>query len=109
MPSTSDPLAEQGPALPLPDRERVLEHAAELIDAAWRSFDHPRPGQPLPDAHTRELLSRPLPAAPSDPAKSLDAAADVLDRSLIANNSGVIARGRLRLLRRAVDLSLIHI
>ncbi len=82
MPSTSDPVTEQGPALPLPDRERVLEHAAELIEAAWRSFDHPRPGQPLPDAHTRELLSRPLPAAPSDPAKSLDAAADVLDRSL---------------------------
>jgi aromatic-L-amino-acid/L-tryptophan decarboxylase len=82
VPSTSDPVTEQGPALPLPDRERVLEHAAELIDAAWRSFDHPRPGQPLPDAHTRELLSRPLPAAPSDAARSLDAAADVLDRSL---------------------------
>jgi aromatic-L-amino-acid/L-tryptophan decarboxylase len=82
VPSTSDPVTEQGPALPLPDRERVLEHAAELIDLAWRSFDHPRPGQPLPDAHTRELLSRPLPAAPSDPAQSLDAAADVLDRSL---------------------------
>ena len=28
---------------------------------------------------------------------------DVLDRSLIANNSGVISRGRLRLLRRAID------
>src|SRR5882672_4023446 len=28
---------------------------------------------------------------------------DILDRSLIANNSGVIARGRLRLLRRAFD------
>eukprot|EP01041_Mallomonas_annulata_P019625 gene19625-39044_t len=28
---------------------------------------------------------------------------DVLDRSLISNNSKVIARGRLRALRRAVD------
>ena len=58
------------------------EHAAELIAEAWRSFDHPRPGQPLPDEHTHQLLSRPLPGAPSDPGKSLDAAAYVLDRSL---------------------------
>ncbi len=72
----------EGPALPLPDRDGALEHAAELIGAAWRSFDHPRPGQPLPDKHTRELLSRVLPATPSDPNESLDAAADVLDRSL---------------------------
>jgi len=80
--STTDETATEGPALPLPDREHVLEHAAELIDAAWRSFDHPRPGQPLPDERTRELLSRPLPTAPSDADQALDAAADVLDRSL---------------------------
>ena len=34
---------------------------------------------------------------------------DVLHRSLIANNSGVIARGRLRLLRRAVDCFGFHL
>lgn len=34
---------------------------------------------------------------------------DVLDRSLIANNSAVIARGRLRLLRRAVDCFGFHL
>ena len=34
---------------------------------------------------------------------------DVLNRSLIANNSGVIARGRLRLLRRAVDCFGFHL
>ena len=72
----------EGPALPLPDRDGALEHAAELIGAAWRSFDHPRPGQPLPNEHTRELLSRPLPTTPADANESLDAAADVLDRSL---------------------------
>ena len=72
----------EGPALPLPDRDSALEHAAELIGAAWRSFDHPRPGQPLPDASTHELLSRPLPTKPSNPNQALDAAADVLDRSL---------------------------
>jgi phosphoenolpyruvate carboxylase len=34
---------------------------------------------------------------------------DILDRSLIANNSKVIARGRLRLLRRAVDCFGFHL
>jgi phosphoenolpyruvate carboxylase len=34
---------------------------------------------------------------------------DILDRSLISNNSGVIARGRLRLLRRALDCFGIHL
>jgi phosphoenolpyruvate carboxylase len=34
---------------------------------------------------------------------------DVLDRSLVANNSRVIARGRLRLLRRAVDCFGFHL
>ena len=82
MASTTDQSKTEGPALPLPDREHVLEHAAELIADAWRSFDHPRPGQPLPNARTRELLSRPLPKAPTDPNSALDAAADVLDRSL---------------------------
>lgn len=41
--------------------------------------------------------------------KELKADLDVLDRSLIANNSGVIARGRLRLLRRAVDCFGFHL
>jgi phosphoenolpyruvate carboxylase len=34
---------------------------------------------------------------------------DILNRSLIANNSGVIARGRLRLLRRAFDCFGFHL
>ena len=82
MTSTTDPTTAEGPALPLADREHVLEHAAELIADAWHSFDQPRPGQPLPDEHTRQLLSRPLPAGPKDATEALDAAADVLDRSL---------------------------
>lgn len=41
--------------------------------------------------------------------KEFKADLDVLDRSLIANNSGVIARGRLRLLRRAVDCFGFHL
>ena len=41
--------------------------------------------------------------------KEFKADLDVLDRSLIANHSGVISRGRLRLLRRAVDCFGFHL
>src|SRR6201997_3880604 len=71
-----------GPALPLADREDVLEHAAELILASWQSFDRARPNQPLPSERHVTLLSGPLPRAGSDPTAALDAAADVLDVSL---------------------------
>jgi len=42
-------------------------------------------------------------------AKEFKADLDILDRSLIANNSRVIARGRLRRLRRAVDCFGFHL
>jgi len=48
-------------------------------------------------------------AAPYASANELKADLDILHRSLIANNSGVIARGRLRLLRRAVDCFGFHL
>jgi phosphoenolpyruvate carboxylase len=48
-------------------------------------------------------------ADPYESVKEFKADLDVLDRSLIANNSGVIARGRLRLLRRAVDCFGFHL
>jgi phosphoenolpyruvate carboxylase len=48
-------------------------------------------------------------AAPYESVTEFKADLDVLDRSLIANNSGVIARGRLRLLRRAVDCFGFHL
>jgi phosphoenolpyruvate carboxylase len=48
-------------------------------------------------------------AAPYANVGEFKADLDVLDRSLIANNSGVIARGRLRLLRRAVDCFGFHL
>lgn len=69
-------------SLPLPDRTAVLEHAAGLMLRTWEGFDHPRAGQPTVQPRHRELLSRPLPAAPSDARAALDAAADVLDVSL---------------------------
>jgi phosphoenolpyruvate carboxylase len=48
-------------------------------------------------------------AAPYASVAEFRADLDVLDRSLISNNSGVIARGRLRLLRRAVDCFGFHL
>src|SRR5436190_2403361 len=57
-----------------------------------------------------ETTRRPVGAgAPYESVKEFKADLDVLDRSLIANNSGVIARGRLRLLRRAVDCFGFHL
>ena len=48
-------------------------------------------------------------AAPYANTKEFKADLDILHRSLIANNSSVIARGRLRLLRRAVDCFGFHL
>jgi phosphoenolpyruvate carboxylase len=48
-------------------------------------------------------------AAPYSSAKEFKAELDILDRSLIANNSRVIARGRLRSLRRAADCFGFHL
>jgi phosphoenolpyruvate carboxylase len=57
-----------------------------------------------------EITRRPVgEAAPYASVKEFKTDLDVLDRSLIANNSGVIARGRLRLLRRAVDCFGFHL
>ncbi len=48
-------------------------------------------------------------AAPYASVSEFKADLDILDRSLIANNSRVIARGRLRKLRRAVDCFGFHL
>ncbi|WP_454630348.1 phosphoenolpyruvate carboxylase [Bradyrhizobium cenepequi] len=57
-----------------------------------------------------EITRRPVgKAEPYTNVSEFKADLDVLDRSLIANNSAVIARGRLRLLRRAVDCFGFHL
>src|SRR5215472_3569685 len=57
-----------------------------------------------------EVVRRPVGKAdPYTTVKELQADLDVLDRSLISNNARVIARGRLRLLRRAVDCFGFHL
>ena len=69
-------------SLALPGRSDVLEHASGLILSAWQSFDHARPGQPLPTERHHRLLSENMPEAGSDPRAALDSAVDVLDVSL---------------------------
>ena len=57
-----------------------------------------------------EITRRPVgKAEPYSSVNEFKADLDVLDRSLIANNSAVIARGRLRHLRRAVDCFGFHL
>ncbi|RXT49873.1 phosphoenolpyruvate carboxylase [Bradyrhizobium betae] len=57
-----------------------------------------------------EITRRPVgKAAPYENVRELQADLDVLHRSLISNNARVIARGRLRLLRRAVDCFGFHL
>ncbi|HEY2249327.1 MAG TPA: phosphoenolpyruvate carboxylase [Bradyrhizobium sp.] len=57
-----------------------------------------------------QVVRRPVgEVAPYDSVAEFQADLDVLDRSLIANNARVIARGRLRLLRRAVDCFGFHL
>lgn len=48
-------------------------------------------------------------AAPYQDSRDFRGDLDVLDRSLIANQAGIIARGRLRQLRRAVDCFRFHL
>lgn len=57
-----------------------------------------------------EITRRPVgKGAPYESVRELQADLDVLHRSLISNNAHVIARGRLRLLRRAVDCFGFHL
>jgi aromatic-L-amino-acid decarboxylase len=63
-------------------RGEVLAHASRIVERAWRSFDHYRPGQPEVDDELRELFRRALPAAGSPALDALDAAAAALDASL---------------------------
>ena len=57
-----------------------------------------------------EITRKPVgEAAPYGSVREFQADLDILDRSLISNHSRVIARGRLRLLRRAVDCFGFHL
>ncbi len=63
-------------------RSEALARAAAHIDAAWRSFDAARDGQPSLDADLADVLAGPLPDLPTPVLRALDDAARVLDESL---------------------------
>jgi aromatic-L-amino-acid decarboxylase len=63
-------------------REEVLAHAAELVVAAWRSFDRFRPEEPPLDDRVRSLLRSAVPETPVPAHEALDDAAGILDASI---------------------------
>jgi aromatic-L-amino-acid decarboxylase len=81
MPSTPGPGLEQS-LLALSEREAVLARAGELMLEAWRSFDHPRAGQPKISDNVRQLLAGDLPEVGEAATSALEQAAAVLDASL---------------------------
>jgi aromatic-L-amino-acid/L-tryptophan decarboxylase len=63
-------------------REAVLAKTAELLLAAWASFDRPREYQPPVGEDVRKLLNAPLPDGPTPAIQGLEEAARILDQSL---------------------------
>jgi aromatic-L-amino-acid decarboxylase len=69
-------------------RGAVLARATEIVEDAWRSFDHPRDTEPVLDDRMRAVLAEPLPESGSD---AFDALAEV---GALLNHSIAQARGR---------------
>jgi aromatic-L-amino-acid decarboxylase len=63
-------------------REEVLARAANLVSAAWRSFDRFRPTEPPIDERVRALLTAELPERPTPAFVALDDAYRILDESI---------------------------
>jgi len=65
-----------------PDRDRVLDHAAQIVSRTWAEFDVARDTNPQTSPELEKLLEQGLPQDPSDPIAALDIAAEALDSSL---------------------------
>jgi aromatic-L-amino-acid decarboxylase len=63
-------------------REEVIIRAAEIVLAAWRSFDRARHSEPPLDERFDALLGLPLPDGPAPVLDVLADAAEILDRSI---------------------------
>jgi aromatic-L-amino-acid/L-tryptophan decarboxylase len=69
-------------------RGAVLGRATEIVEDAWRSFDHPRDIEPVLDDRMRAVLADPLPQSGMDAFGALDQVAALLNQSVAQ------ARGR---------------
>jgi aromatic-L-amino-acid/L-tryptophan decarboxylase len=72
----------RAPLPALADRPAVLADLAEVVAAAWASFDLPRPDEPEVDPALRERLREPLHEEPGDAEAALADAARLLDASV---------------------------
>ncbi len=66
----------------LADRQSVLTELSAYLAAAWESFDHPRPVEPVIDPDLIEQLATALPDAPGDAQAALGDAVHVLEASV---------------------------
>ena len=64
------------------DRAAVLARLAPELEAAWASFDRPRPVEPALDPALEARLRGPLPEHPGDAEAALEDAVRVLDASI---------------------------
>jgi aromatic-L-amino-acid decarboxylase len=63
-------------------RDEALTLAVSLLEAAWRSFDHFRPGQPPLDERLKALLRQGMPERGIGSAEAIADAARALDESI---------------------------
>ena len=64
------------------ERERALDHARDLVAAAWEEFDTARDIEPPISQELLATLDLPLPESGIDVVEALDEAAEALDQSL---------------------------
>ncbi len=64
------------------ERERALDHARDLVAAAWEDFDTARDIEPPVSPQLLATLDLPLPESGIDVVEALDEAAEALDQSL---------------------------
>ena len=73
------------------ERERALDHARDLVAAAWEEFDTARDIEPPISPALLATLDQPLPEAGIDVVEALDEAAEALDQSLAQSRPRYLA------------------
>ena len=73
------------------ERERALDHARDLVAAAWEEFDTARDIEPPISPDLLATLDLPLPEVGIDVVEALDEAAEALDQSLAQSRPRYLA------------------